>query len=153
MRSHGHGFRGRAIPIVLLVGAMLIGLAAQSAQAAPSITEYPIPTPDSRLAGITAGPDGNLWFTENNGNKIGRITPAGVITEFPFATPSKCTTTGELASSIVAGPEATSGSRHAAVWAGLPPPAPSPSSNSSVTGSRAIGLTGSPSGRMAISGS
>jgi streptogramin lyase len=34
------------------------------------------------LAGITAGPDGNLWFTESPGNRIGRITPAGVVTEF-----------------------------------------------------------------------
>ncbi len=24
---------------------------------------------------IVAGPDGNLWFTEGGGNKIGRITP------------------------------------------------------------------------------
>ena len=34
--------------------------------------------------GITAGPDGNLWFTEysDRGNRIGRITPAGVVTEF-----------------------------------------------------------------------
>ena len=31
---------------------------------------------------ITAGPDGNLWFTEYNGNRIGRITPSGVVTEF-----------------------------------------------------------------------
>lgn len=41
------------------------------------------------LWGITAGPDGNLWFTEFNplhGNKIGRITPAGTITEFPIPT-------------------------------------------------------------------
>src|SRR4029453_18259009 len=30
---------------------------------------------------ITAGPDGNLWFTELFGNRIGRITPAGVVTE------------------------------------------------------------------------
>src|SRR5206468_646164 len=30
----------------------------------------------------TTGPDGNLWFTETSPNKIGRITPAGVITEF-----------------------------------------------------------------------
>jgi virginiamycin B lyase len=36
--------------------------------------------------GITAGPDGNLWFTEYGGNKIGRITTAGVITEFPIPT-------------------------------------------------------------------
>ena len=27
-------------------------------------------------------PDGNLWFTEEDGNKIGRITPAGTIAEF-----------------------------------------------------------------------
>src|SRR5262249_52826753 len=32
--------------------------------------------------GITAGPDGNLWFTESGTDRIGRITPAGVITEF-----------------------------------------------------------------------
>ena len=31
--------------------------------------------------GITAGPDGNVWFTSAN-NRIGRITPAGTITTF-----------------------------------------------------------------------
>ena len=39
---------------------------------------------------ITAGPDGNLWFTvprvvgpgAGEGNKIGRMTPTGAITEF-----------------------------------------------------------------------
>jgi len=31
---------------------------------------------------ITAGPDGNLWFTESRGNRIGRITTGGVVTEF-----------------------------------------------------------------------
>jgi streptogramin lyase len=31
---------------------------------------------------IAAGPDGNLWFTEANLNKVGRITPAGVVAEF-----------------------------------------------------------------------
>src|SRR5262249_57683041 len=33
-------------------------------------------------AEITAGPDGNLWFAEFGSSRIGRITPAGVITEF-----------------------------------------------------------------------
>jgi streptogramin lyase len=47
-----------------------------------SFTEYPIPTADSGPRGITAGPDGNLWFTEAVGNKIGRITTDGMITEF-----------------------------------------------------------------------
>lgn len=32
---------------------------------------------------ITAGPDGNLWFTEYSSNLIGRVTPEGVLTEFP----------------------------------------------------------------------
>ena len=31
---------------------------------------------------ITVGADGNLWFTEGSGGKIGRITTSGVITEF-----------------------------------------------------------------------
>jgi streptogramin lyase len=32
--------------------------------------------------GITAGPDGNVWFTEYDGDAVGRITPDGVVTEF-----------------------------------------------------------------------
>jgi virginiamycin B lyase len=32
--------------------------------------------------GITAGPDGALWFAEMNEFKIGRITTAGVVTEY-----------------------------------------------------------------------
>ena len=34
---------------------------------------------------IAAGPDGALWFTEYGGNKIGRITPGGALSEFPLA--------------------------------------------------------------------
>jgi virginiamycin B lyase len=37
---------------------------------------------DGQPTDITAGPDGNLWFTKHSGNWIGRITPAGVVTEF-----------------------------------------------------------------------
>jgi hypothetical protein len=50
------------------------------------IFEYPIPTSGSFPFDITAGPDGNLWFTEVNpaAGKIGRITPAGTITEYPL---------------------------------------------------------------------
>ena len=39
---------------------------------------------------LTAGPDGNLWFTTvafTDRNKIGRITPSGQITEFPIPLP------------------------------------------------------------------
>jgi streptogramin lyase len=50
--------------------------------------------------GITAGPDGNLWFTEQQGNRIGRITPNGVVTEF-----SAGITAGANLQSIAAGPD------------------------------------------------
>ena len=36
---------------------------------------------------IALGADGNIWFGEFAGGKIGRITPQGVITEFPIPTP------------------------------------------------------------------
>ncbi len=54
-----------------------------------SITEFPIPTSGSQPAYIILGPDNNLWFTEYSGDKIGKITPSGVITEFPLPTNSK----------------------------------------------------------------
>jgi virginiamycin B lyase len=49
-----------------------------------TVTEFDIPTSASAPAGIVSGPDGNLWFTENLGNKIGRLTTAGAITEYPL---------------------------------------------------------------------
>lgn len=53
-----------------------------------TVTEFTLPagsSPDS----ITVGPDGNLWFTESGFNQIGRITPAGAISEFAaLATPT-----------------------------------------------------------------
>jgi virginiamycin B lyase len=52
------------------------------------LTQFPIPTPVSNPLGITLGPDGNLWFTESNAYKIGRITPAGGLTEFSFESKS-----------------------------------------------------------------
>ena len=50
--------------------------------------------------GITAGPDGNLWFTEASGDRIGRITPLGVVTEF-----SAGITAGARPQGITAGPD------------------------------------------------
>ena len=51
------------------------------------ITEFALPTIGAVPSGITAGPDGAMWFTERFGNKIGRITMDGVITEFALPTP------------------------------------------------------------------
>jgi virginiamycin B lyase len=51
-------------------------------------TEFPVPTANSTPFGITMGPDGALWFTENvRAGKVGRITTAGTVTnEFPITT-------------------------------------------------------------------
>jgi streptogramin lyase len=65
-----------------------------------SVTEFPVPTPQSNPYGITRGPDGNLWFTEALAGKIGRITPAGAITEF-----SAGITPGGQPTRITAGPD------------------------------------------------
>lgn len=49
-------------------------------------TEYHLPTyVDPGY--IAAGADGNLWFTERATNHVARMTPAGVLTEFPVPTP------------------------------------------------------------------
>ncbi len=62
---------------LLVLSLLAPGLLAQS------ITEFAIPGGvSSPTYGITAGPDGALWFTEPLDNKIGRITPAGAFTEF-----------------------------------------------------------------------
>jgi virginiamycin B lyase len=53
---------------------------------AQSVSEFTVPTASSVPAGITAGPDGALWFTETGSNKIGRITTTGTTTEFPVPT-------------------------------------------------------------------
>jgi len=52
------------------------------AGASGPITEFPIPTAGAQSLGITAGPDGNIWFCEGNATRIGRATPDGSITEF-----------------------------------------------------------------------
>ncbi len=44
---------------------------------------FAIPSGDSTsIDGLALGPDGNIWFAEFN--HIGKITPAGKITEFPY---------------------------------------------------------------------
>jgi virginiamycin B lyase len=49
------------------------------------MTEYPIPSGRSSDF-ITAGPDGNVWFTEAYGNMVGRITPGGSVSEYAVPT-------------------------------------------------------------------
>ena len=57
--------------------------------------EYPVPTAATFPSSITNGPDGNVWFGEQNGHKIGKVTPAGVVTEY---TPTTTASIGGLTS-------------------------------------------------------
>jgi streptogramin lyase len=50
-----------------------------------SVHEFALKTKYSFPSGITAGPDGNVWFTETGADKIGRITTNGDISEFPLS--------------------------------------------------------------------
>jgi streptogramin lyase len=84
------------------LGLALLGLVAGGAQA-QVVTEFssgisPGAYPND---GITAGPDGNLWFTEYHGDRIGRINPTtGEVTEF-----SDGITAGAYPNGITAGPD------------------------------------------------
>jgi len=72
--------------LLVVVGTVLAW--ASSAQAAGSITEYTDGLLGSSPERIVNGPDGNLWFTENEGNfgdstpGIGKITPDGTVTTY-----------------------------------------------------------------------
>ena len=77
-----------------------LAVAVSTSAMAVTITEFPIPTASSAPRGITAGPDGKLWFTEESGDKIATITTAGVITEFATGL-----TAASQPHSIVTGPD------------------------------------------------
>jgi virginiamycin B lyase len=51
---------------------------------AGAISEFPLPSAYLVLDGITAGPDGALWFTEANDKKLGRMTTPENSPSCPF---------------------------------------------------------------------
>jgi hypothetical protein len=77
---------------VVFVSGLLVGVSTLVAEAPPAAAQPPsggtvtecctgIPS-GADPTNITAGPDGNLWFTEPGSNEIGRITPTGRVTQF-----------------------------------------------------------------------
>jgi virginiamycin B lyase len=59
------------------------------------VTLYP--TPLSNLGGpsrLAVGADGNFWYTEIDGSHVGRMTPAGAVTEFPTSASTNGITAG-----------------------------------------------------------
>jgi streptogramin lyase len=65
-------------------------------QTAEQHNEYSLPG-NSYSSGITDGPEGNIWFTEEGIGKVGKVTPAGTVTEYSIPENYK-------ASYITAGP-------------------------------------------------
>jgi streptogramin lyase len=65
---------------------------------AGAITEFPLPTGFGTPSGLTADPDGNLWFSEytTSGPAIARITSAGAVTEFSVPAVVGSTFSGSL---------------------------------------------------------
>ncbi len=65
-------------------GAIWVGLAAGSIAriGIPDGLTSTYPT-SGKVVQLTAGTDGNVWFTDDTG-KIGNVTPAGAVTEFPI---------------------------------------------------------------------
>jgi virginiamycin B lyase len=53
-----------------------------------TIAGYSVPTANSYPTGITAGPDGALWFTESSVNNIGRINTSGSVPTCPSPIPN-----------------------------------------------------------------
>jgi streptogramin lyase len=89
-RERSQALRLFALVFALVAGlAIVLGAVLSAAQAAPlgGLKQFRVPTADSQPRHITPGADGNLWFTEGNSTtsppNVGRITPAGEITEFP----------------------------------------------------------------------
>jgi streptogramin lyase len=68
----------------VLVAALICALAlAPGSGRAANVRLFAVPAAGAGLSNIVAGPDGALWFNEQNGFAVGRITTAGAVTEFP----------------------------------------------------------------------
>src|SRR3954452_9850288 len=71
----------RRLPILLALGAL--GLLPSTAAAAPQITTFHLDLDAGTPRALTAGPDGNVWFTDDKDPEgVARITPLGAIDVF-----------------------------------------------------------------------
>jgi streptogramin lyase len=72
-------FKGLMAAFLVALGLLAVPLSTLTAPAAAQATP-------AQPWDITQGPDGALWFTERQANKIGRITTDGTITEYTVPT-------------------------------------------------------------------
>lgn len=91
------------IPVTLMAAALLVLALPAGASAFLALgdqKEFFAPTQPTNPLTLAEGPDGNVWYTNDGSTKIGKVTPAGVVTEYsPGLTGA--------AFGITAGPEGT----------------------------------------------
>jgi streptogramin lyase len=85
---HRNGAKARGQRPRRTTSRVWLGFECLEGRCVPStITELPpLPTPNVAPTGITMASDGSIWFTEMNANKLGRISPQGVLTEYTVPT-------------------------------------------------------------------
>jgi streptogramin lyase len=99
---------GRSSIALLAVGLLLatwLALPSTVNAAETTVTEYTAGlTPGSGPNAMTRGPDGAMWFSEYDGEKIGRIAQDGTIAEYPTTGHTQLTA-GAHPAGVVAGPD------------------------------------------------
>jgi streptogramin lyase len=92
MNGPSRNFNAGRQRISLVLFLLLLGIS--GLLQAQVTNEFSVPTAGSVPLFIAAGPDGNLWFSEFSASNLGRITPAGVVTEFPTSNATVGVTVG-----------------------------------------------------------
>ena len=59
-----------------------------------TVVPYTLTSTYDEKIGLTAGPDGNVWFADQGDDTVGSITPAGEVTAYPVAGRVSSITTG-----------------------------------------------------------
>lgn len=109
---------------------------------AGAFTDYPTLTADGVSQGITPGPDGAMWFVQEEGNKVGRITIPGAAVKFNTLAPCRVADT-RLPDGPWGGPALVSGATRSFVIGGrcgVPATATAVSFNFTITGSTGSGF-------------
>ncbi|MCK9249115.1 MAG: hypothetical protein M0P31_09080 [Solirubrobacteraceae bacterium] len=76
-----------ATTLIALVLGGLVGLLGAAPTHAATTREHVTPSSGANPTGLTAGPDGAIWFTQPGSGRIGRVTTDGTIVEHPANVP------------------------------------------------------------------
>lgn len=79
---------GRALAGIGLLAVAAVAAAGPAGAAAKTITEFQIKSPGNHPGDMVVGSDNNVWFVDQTGNKIGRVTHTGGIVGYLIPTKS-----------------------------------------------------------------